>query len=429
MKLSKIALCFGALMMSGATFAAYSCEGLKLVDCPNQVDQQLPDPHDMLTWNQEQRLIGFRNTYRSYDGSVFYANKNNVLKLPKYKKTINNQNISFSLDNKTYHLNDYLQSQDVAGLMILKNGQIAYEYYKNDNDATTLWTSRSVAKSIVATLIGVAVKQGKIKSLDDPIIQYLPDLKNTAWEKVSLRQLMQHTSGVAWSEDYKNPESDFSHMTYCEVKADPDACVYELVKNLKVKHAPGTVWSYSTGGAYLVGKVLEAATHENIASYLEKNVWQKAGMEKNGIWQSYQRGVTDMGGHGFNATLRDYARLGLFIMNEGQLSNGTKLLPNGWTKEATDWTKAKNSVSEAYPHGIYGFQWWNSHAKHGSPLTTKNAEHTYWGFGIYGQIMAINPKDQIVMIQWSTWPSAMPSEKIMDEKSLFLNAVTNYLEK
>ena len=231
MKSSQNALCLEIMELDSPVFAEYTCSELKLVDCPNQKDNKLPDPHDMLTWNQEQRLVGFRNTYRSYDGSAFYANKKNILKLPKYKKTINNQNISFSLDNQTYHLNDYLKSQDVAGLMILKNGQIAYEYYKADNDDSTLWTSRSIAKSIVATLVGVAIKQGKITSLEDPIIKYLPDLKDTAWDKVTLRQLMQHTSGVEWDEDYTNPQSDFSQMTYCEVKDDPDACVYDLVKH------------------------------------------------------------------------------------------------------------------------------------------------------------------------------------------------------
>lgn len=416
-------------LLTNLSYAEYTCADLKLKQCPNQVDKVLPNPHDMLTWTPEQRMIGFRNTYRIYDGSVFYADTKNILKLNKYKKVITNEDIKFELNNKDYDLNDYLVSQNVAGMIILKNGQIAYEYYKGDNDATTLWTSRSIAKSIVATLIGVAIQQKKINSLDTPIIEYLPDLKNTVWHNVTIRQLIQHTSGVHWSEDYKDPQSEFAKMTYCEVKADPDACVYDLVKNLKPEHAPGTVWSYNTGGAYLVGKILEAATKQNIASYLEQNVWTKVGMEKNGIWQSYQRGVTDMGGHGFNATLRDYARMGQFILDEGKLKNGKKILPNGWTALATDWTKAKNSVSKDYPNGIYGFQFWNSHAKHGKPLTTKNNNSTFWGFGIYGQIMAINPKDHIVMIQWSTWDTAMPSERIMDEKSLFLNSVTNFLSK
>ncbi|WP_434277992.1 serine hydrolase [Acinetobacter sp. CE-15] len=429
MKLSKITLFLGSIIMSSLAFAEYSCQELGLIDCPNQVDKQLPDPHDMLTWTPEQRVIGFRNTYRSYDGSAFHPDKNNILKLNKYEKPITNKKITYSIGSKKFHLNDYLKRQVVVGLIILKDGKIAYEYYKSDNDATTLWTSRSIAKSIVATLVGIAIKQGKIHSLEDPIIQYLPDLKGTAWEKVTLRQLMQHTSGVEWDENYKDPQSDFAKMTYCEVEKDPNTCVYENIKKVKTKYEPGTVWSYNTGGAFLVGKVLEAATHENIAAYLEKNVWKKVGMEKNGIWQSYKRNVIDMGGHGFNATLRDYARLGVFISNEGRLSNGEKLLPDGWTKEATNWTKAKGSVSNDYPNGQYGFQWWSSHAKSGAPLTTKNADATLWGFGIFGQMMAINPKDNIVMIQWSTWDTAIPSEPIINEKSLFFNAVTNYLTR
>lgn len=427
MKIKKVTLLLGSLLASGITCAEYSCRELNLVDCPTPVDKQLPDPHDMLTWTAEQRVIGFRNTFRSYDGSVFHPDKKNILALPKLSKMITNNAIQYRVDQKTYHLNDYLKSQNVAGLIILKDGKIAYEYYGRGNNATTLWTSRSVAKSVVATLIGIAIQQGKIKSLDDPIIQYLPDLKGSAWEKVSLRQLMQHTSGVQWNENYKDPNSDFAKMTYCEVEQDPDACVYQNVKQVKAKYEPGAVWSYNTGGAFLVGKVLEAATHENIAKYLEHNVWQRVGMEREGVWQSYKRNVTDMGGHGFNATLRDYARFGQFVMTEGQVLNGEKMLPNGWLAESINWNKAKGSVWDDYPNGKYGFQWWNTHATYGSPLTTPNADTTFWGLGIFGQMLAINPKDKIVMVQWSTWETAIPSKAIDNEKSLFFNAVTNYL--
>ncbi len=427
MKITKMSLLFTGLFVSSVACAEYSCQQLELTDCPTTVDKKLPDPHDMLTWTQQQRVVGFRNTFRSYDGSVFHPDKKNVLELPKLKNSIKNKDIHYSVDGKNYNLNDYLKSQSVAGLIVLKDGKVAYEYYGQGNNKTTLWTSRSVAKSIVATLIGVAIQQGKIKSVDDPIIQYLPDLKGTAWEKVSLKQLLQHTSGVEWNENYKDPNSDFAKMTYCEAAKDPDACVYKNVKNVKSKYEPGTVWSYSTGGAYLVGKVLEAATHENIAKYLEDNVWKRVGMEREGVWQSYTRNQVDMGGHGFNATLRDYARFGQFILNDGRVSNGDKMLPEGWTAQATEWNQAKGSVSENYPKGIYGFQWWNSHAKKGSPLTTQNSDATFWGLGIFGQMLAINPKDKIVMMQWSTWETAMPSAQLDNEKSLFFNAVTQHL--
>ena len=427
MKIAKISLLLGGMIASSITCAEYSCQQLGLKDCPTTVDQELPNPHEMLTWTQKQRVIGFRNTFRIYDGSVFHPDQKNVLALPKLKSGITNNDIHYSVDGKNYRLNDYLKNQNVAGLIILKDGKIAYEYYAHGNDETTLWTSRSVAKSIVATLIGVAIQQGKIKSVNDPIIQYLPDLKGTAWEEVTLKQLMQHTSGVEWNENYKDPNSDFAKMTYCEAVKDPEACVYKNVKHLKAKYKPGTVWSYNTGGAYLVGKVLEAATHENIAKYLENNVWKRVGMEREGVWQSYERNKIDMGGHGFNATLRDYARFGQFILNEGRVSNGDKMLPENWTAQATQWNQAKGSVTKNYPKGTYGFQWWNSQAKRGSPLTTPHADSTFWGLGIFGQMLGINPKDKIVMMQWSTWETALPSAQLDNEKSLFFNAVSKHL--
>ena len=427
MKIPKIAILLFGFTLSGSVFANYSCEELNLKDCPTPLDATLPDPHNMLTWTSNDRVIGFRNTFRSYDGTVFKPNKSNVYRLEKHEKQVENKDVSYTVDNKTYHLDDYIKSQNLAGLIILKNGKIALEYYGKGNNETTLWTSRSVAKPMVTTLIGIAIKQGKIKSLDDPITHYLPDLKDSVWSNVTLKQLLQHTSGVEWNENYKDPKSDFAQMTYCEASENPTACVYDLVKKLKPKHTPGEVWSYNTAGSWLAGLVLETATGKSIANNLQDNVWQKFGMEREGIWQSYARNQSDMGGHGVNATLRDYARFGQFVLTEGQLKNGEKMLPENWTKNATDWTKAKGSPSQKYPEGIFGYQWWNSQAKTGSPIKTKNSDATFWGLGIFGQMMGINPKDKIVMMQWTTWETATPSEQIDNEKSLFLNAVSTYL--
>lgn len=417
------------LLTSGSALANYSCEQLKLTQCPTPVDAQLPDPHNMLTWTADERVVGFRNTFRAYEGTVFKPNAKNIYALQPHDKQIKNEDISYTINDKTYHLDDYIKSQNVAGLIILKDGKVALEYYGKGNNPTTLWTSRSVAKPITTTLIGVAVQQGKIKSVDDPIVRYLPDLKGTAWQDVTLKHLLQHTSGVQWNENYKDPTSDFAQMTYCEASKNPNSCVYKLVKGLKPKHTPGEVWSYNTAGSWLAGLVLEKATGKSIAKNLQDNVWQKFGMEREGIWHSYKANKTDMGGHGFNATLRDYARFGQFVMQEGRLPSGEKLLPQGWTQQATAWTKATGSTSEKYPEGIFGYQWWNSKAKQGTPMTTPNSDATFWAFGIFGQMMAINPKDKIVMMQWTTWDTATPSAEIDNEKSLFLNAATQYLEQ
>ena len=425
----KLGFIFGTVMMTTTTFAQYDCNSLGLKDCPSPLDKNLPAAHDMLSWSQNDRIIGFRNTYRLYDGSVFRPDRKNTLTLPKSKSNLNNNTISYSINNKKYDLNQYLKNQNVTGLIILKDGKIALEYYGHGNTPTTLWTSRSIGKSVVSTLIGIAIQQEKIDSVDDPIIKYLPDLQGTAWQHVTLKQILQHTSGVEWNEDYTDPVSDFAHMTYCEAKINPDECVYQLVKNVKAKNKPGEVWSYNTGGAWLVGKVLEAATGQNIAAYLQDNLWKKAGMEREGVWHSYQRDVADMGGHGFNATLRDYARFALFVSREGKLSNGQKLLPDHWLADSSNWTQARNSVTPEYPKGQYGYQWWNYHPTSGTPLSSKNMDATFWGRGIFGQRMAINPKNNIVMVQWSAWDSARPSAEIENENALFFNAVTNYLNQ
>ena len=429
MKLMKTGIILGTLFMTSHTFAQYDCKSLGLKDWPSPVDAQLPPAHDMLSWTAADRIVGFRNTYRLYDGSVFRPDSKHILALPKSDLYIKENTISYSVNNKKYKLDAYLKNQNVTGLIILKDGKIALEYYGHGNTPTTLWTSRSIGKSVVSTLIGIAIKQGKIHSIDDPIIKYLPDLQGTAWQHVTLKQLLQHASGVEWNEDYTDPDSDFAHMTYCEAQAQPDPCVYQLVKNVKAKYKPGEVWSYNTGGAWLVGKVLEAATGQNIAGYLQDNLWKKAGMEREGVWHSYQRNVTDMGGHGFNATLRDYARFALFVSQEGRLSNGEKLLPDQWLKDLSHWTQARNSVTPEYPKGQYGYQWWNYHPTSGTPLSSKNMDATFWGRGIFGQRMAINPKNNIVMVQWSAWDSARPSAEIENENALFFNAVTNYLNQ
>ncbi|MFH6844845.1 serine hydrolase domain-containing protein, partial [Acinetobacter baumannii] len=128
------------------------------------------------------------------------------------------------------------------------------------NTDTTLWTSRSVGKSVVSTLVGIAIQQGKIHSLDDLITVYEPELKGTAWDGVTLKQLIQHTSGVDWNEDYTNPQSHFARLTQCEAQPGAYDCVRKIVSTLSRKHPAGEQWSYSSGGAWLLGDVLERAT-------------------------------------------------------------------------------------------------------------------------------------------------------------------------
>ncbi len=320
--------------------------------------------------------------------------------------------------------------------MVIKDGKIVWDYYGQGNTPTTLWTSRSVGKSVVSTLVGVALKEGKITSLDDEVVKYNPDVRGTAWEHVTIRQLLQHTSGVTWGEDYTNPKSDFAQLTQCEANSDTYQCVNKLVKDpqRKAYAKPGQAWSYSSGGAWLLGDTLEKATGKSLAQNLQEKIWQPDGMIHDGVWHSYQLGKHDVGAHGFNATLEDWGKFGLFIMNDGVLPEGTKMLPDHWVEDARTWNRAEKSVTAAHPDGSYGYEWWNNsvpaNAVNVGPKQGLESKDTLWALGIFGQMIVVNQKEKLVIVQWSTWPQAEPSFSAQPlEASLMFNAIANHLAK
>lgn len=407
------------------------CGVPELAACPVPIDINLPPVGDMLSWDQAQMVIGFRNGFRSYPGDVF----KHGIPYPLPKSLVSLAKVNYTMAGSAYNLPEYIKRNDVKGLLVIKNGRIAYEYYGSGNNTATLWTSRSVGKSVVSVLVGIAIKEGAIKSLNDKVTVYNPDLQKTAWADVTLRQLIQHTSNVAWNEDYKNPESDFSKLTQCEARENPYNCVRNLIFNLKKKqkNTADPEWSYSSAGAWLLGDILERATGMSIAKYLEEKIWKPFGMASDGVWHSYVKGKHDCGAHGFNATLEDWGRFGLFVAREGKLPNGRKLLPDNWLRESADWVKARNSVSPNYPDGIFGYQWWNGAvaetAKDVAPRTGLDKNRTLWGEGIFGQILTIDPENDIIIVQWSTWKNADPSvlEQYL-EAALMFNAISNALK-
>jgi CubicO group peptidase (beta-lactamase class C family) len=426
-----LTLCLGAALQANAAPATADCQTLQLATCPAPTDTKLPDVKDMLTWNQQQRVVGFRNDYRSYESDVFKAGQS--VPVPRAAKDLSG--VSYQYDGHDFKLGEYLKRNSVTGMMVIKDGKIVWDYYGEGNTPTTLWTSRSVGKSVVSTLVGVAVKEGKITSLDDEIVKYNPDVKGTAWEHVTVRQLLQHTSGVSWGEDYTNPKSDFARLTQCEANSDTYDCVNKLVKDpqRKAYAKPGEAWSYSSGGAWLLGDTLEKATGKSLAQNLQEAIWQPYGMTHDGVWHSYQKGKHDVGAHGFNATLEDWGKFGLFIMNNGVLPDGKKMLPDGWVSQARDWNKAQKSVTAAHPDGSYGFEWWNNsvpaNASDVGPKHGLESKDSMWALGIFGQMIMVNQKEKLVIVQWSTWPKAEPSFSAQPlEASLMFNAIANSLK-
>lgn len=405
------------------------CAAIGLSACPQPFDATMPPPSTMLQWDQATRLIGFRNTYRQYPGDVFHTGGATPFPLPPAAETL--PPLRYQMDGQSLGLEDYLKRQSVTGLLVIKDGRVVIERYAGGNTASTLWTSRSVAKSVVSILVGIAVKEGAIHAVTDPVTRYLPELTGTAWQDVTLQNLLQHTSGVLWNENYADPNSDFAHLTACEAGQEPYPCIIAMLRGLKRRPgvAPGDVWSYNTGGAWLVGAVLERATKMPLARYLETRLWSRFAMESDGVWQALVKGETDMGGHGFNATLRDWGRFGLFVANGGRLASGEELLPADWIAQSTNWTQAKGSVTPETPHGQYGYQWWSGEiAPQGHSATAqRTAAGTFWAEGIYGQGIAINRREHLLMVQWSVWGKAVGTNSLEEERSAFFGALSEAL--
>jgi CubicO group peptidase (beta-lactamase class C family) len=272
------------------------------------------------------------NTFRNID-RLFSTNTvrrgDHVYPLPPGKRL---ENVKFVSNGKEYDLYDYISLNRVSGLLVLKDGKIALERYELGNSENTRWMSMSVVKSFTASLVGAAIKDGYIKSLEDPVTSYLPQLAGSAYESVTIRNLLQMASGVNWDETYTNPASDRRHMLELQISQKPGA-VLELMATLPRAAEPGTRWNYSTGETQVVGALVRAAVGKPVAQYLSERIWAKFGMEADATWWLESPNGLEVGGSGLSATLRDYGRLGLFLLGGGK-AGGEQVLPEGWVKEA-----------------------------------------------------------------------------------------------
>ena len=263
-------------------------------------------------------------------------------------KRINN--VHFQSGGRNYDLFDYLADNRIAGLLILKDGKIALEEYELGTTPLTHWASFSMAKSVSSTLVGAALQQGLISSLDAPVSRYVPILKGSGYDGVSIRNLLQMASGVKWDETYTDPQSDVSKLGLLLLAQKPGT-VLNYMRTLRKAGEPGSIWNYSTGETYLIGPLIEGATHKPLATYLSETLWSRLGMEQDATWWLESPGGMGLAGSGIGATLRDYGRFGLFVQQDGTI-DGQRLVPEGWFREA-------GSAHVIGGKSIdYGYLWW-----------------------------------------------------------------------
>lgn len=315
--------------------------------------------------------------------------------LPKEQKSFD---VSYTYDGKTYALDEVLEKTSTNALLVINNQRIVAEIYRNGSNEDTCFISWSMAKSITSTLIGIALSEGKIDNIDDPVTKYLPEMEGSGYQGVTIKQLLMMRSGVDWLEIYR-----FKDPTQLTEVHDNSLVAYKYrfcdyaAKQSKRKTTPGTVFNYSTLDASVLGCILERAIGMKGADYMTERLWKPAGMEHDGYW--VMDGPPGVGreffGAGFNATLRDYGRFGLMILNGG-VADGRQVVPNDWVKQATG-----GSHEPTVPGAPTGYQylWW----------TIPNSK-AFMAVGLHHQFIYVDPDTRTVIVKLSATPNPVGNQ-------------------
>ncbi|MBK6294936.1 MAG: serine hydrolase [Rhodoferax sp.] len=359
----------------------------------------VPTNRDLLFWTQPQRDAAFR----AMDRLPILAKVNVV----PASGTPSALPVGAPL-KPTSDIDAYMAGQRSAALLVVHDGKLRLERYGLGFDGNGRWTSFSVAKSFTSTLVGAAVKDGFIKSLDDKVSVYIPDLKGSAYDDVSVRQLLTMTSGVKWNEDYADPNSDVAKFNNHKPEAGVEALV-SYMRKLPRDVPAGTRWLYSTGETNLVGTLVQQATKKPLATYLAEKVWGPAAMEQQATWILSKTGK-EIGGCCTQAAARDYARVGQFILN-GAMVNGKSIVPDGWWAEAT--TK-RTDINQ--PGRGYGYQWWTYD------------DGSYAARGIFGQGIFIDPKRKLVIVSNANWAGGARDPVAMAAREAFYREVQKSID-
>ncbi len=310
--------------------------------------------------------------------------------------------VSFTCKNKKYNLHDWLPMHWVTGLVVLKINDITdatllHESYHLGNTKDTKTISWSINKSVVSALIGVAVGEGKIASIDDDVTLYAPTLKGSGYDGVKIVDVLQMSSGVKFDENYDSLCSDINVMSY---KLALGYDMESYIKTLKRVNEPGTKHSYISSDTQVLGMVLNGATGQSLTSYLEEKIWQRGGFESDCDWLVDSSGK-ELAFGTQNTSTRDYARFGWLNLNKGKSPlDGKQLIDEQWVTNSVKGDKAH--LKPSYPDKFgYGYQWW-------LPGTADNANEPkgdYLAIGVYNQFIYVDPVSKIVIALNSANPN------------------------
>jgi CubicO group peptidase (beta-lactamase class C family) len=322
--------------------------------------------------------------------------------------------VTYSFGGHEHTIADFAARTDTTGLLILKGDQIVFEGYYQGADRQDTFMSFSTGKSFVSTLVALAVGDGSIKSIEDPVVRYLPEVAGSAYEKAKIRDVLQMSSGTSYTEEYEDPKSDIAQ--FARLMDRNQGGLYDFSRSFKAARPPGTQFYYASTDTEVMGALVARATGKSLSQYMSERLWKPLGAEAPARWALDQPGAAgrEMAAGGLQVELRDYGRFGLLFANDGRVGE-RQLLPKGWVAEATrprapyvDFGK----LVPGYPLG-YGYFWW----------CLPGPNNRFTAEGIHGQFVFVDPVEKLVVVKLSSWPHAWEDEKEL-ETYAFIDAVS-----
>lgn len=292
--------------------------------------------------------------------------------------------IKYLFEGQLLTLDDFLARQRITGLLLIKDGEVLFERYQYDRTPAHRFVSHSMAKSIVSLAVGMALAEGRIASLDDAVARYVPELAGMPYGETSIRNVLRMSSGVAFREVYDG-DDDLRKFAMARTTHGSIAALRMFATR---EAEQGTRFHYASSETVILAVLLRAVTGTTLSEYLTARLWQQMGAEADATWVKSPDGI-ETGSGNFNATLRDYGRLGMLLANDGAIE-GRQIVPKDYLLEATDWHRQPQAFAprRATPFFGYGYQFW----------TFPGEKRRFALLGVYGQSIFVDPELKLVMV-------------------------------
>ncbi|MBC35732.1 MAG: serine hydrolase [Bacteroidetes bacterium] len=351
----------------------------------------------IIVYPKYQRVTKFMNMFKIEQITENFLNMNSFIpsrELPasqnKYNWDLKKHFIfpdSFSLNDQKFEIQTYLDSSFTTGLLIVQNDSLAYEYYNLGHSESNPHIAWSVSKSVLSALIGIAIEEGKIKSIEENIEVYVPELIGSGYEGVKIKDILQMSTGVRFVEDYGDMNSDINRWGRDFALGNSQD---KFASSLENEREPGTYHHYVSINTHVLGMLLVRTTGMNISEYMSEKLWNPIGAEFGAYWLIDDSGM-EMALGGLNACLRDFAKVGMLYLHEGNWQ-GQQLVPRAWIKASVtpDASHLMPGTRDNSAHLFgYGYQWWIPEGNEGEFL----------GIGVYNQYLYVNPTTKTVIVK------------------------------